>query len=245
MRSLMRRFGNLANRALKPIGVELRGIIPPYTGERNDPIFARVKDITATSRERVFVLCDVLDHVVRNQIEGAFVECGVWQGGSSMVAALALLRAGAGDREMHLFDTFEGMPPPTHHDKVASSGDSALHEWKGKPFCYAPMEQVWKNVASTGYDMLRVRFHKGMVETTLPDQAPSKIAVLRLDTDWYESTKHELECLWPNVSPGGFVLIDDYGHFTGARKAVDEFFGGRTFLFRIDYSGRLVMKSNT
>ena len=71
---------------------------------------------------------------------------------------------------------------------------------------------------------------------------PESISVLRLDTDWYESTKHELECLWPKVSPGGFVLIDDYGHFTGARKAVDEFFGPETFLFRIDYSGRLAQK---
>jgi O-methyltransferase len=82
-----------------------------------------------------------------------------------------------------------------------------------------------------------------MVEDTIPDQAPQNIAILRLDTDWYASTKHELEHLWPHITPGGFLIIDDYGHFAGAKQAVDEFFGGKAFLFRIDYTGRLVMKT--
>jgi hypothetical protein len=93
--------------------------------------------------------------------------------------------------------------------------------------------------------MGRIHFHTGMVEDTIPRLAPERIAILRLDTDWYVSTKHELEWLWPRLSSGGVLIIDDYGHFTGARKAVDEFFGGQTFLFRIDYTGRLVTKPLT
>ena len=98
-------------------------------------------------------------------------------------------------------------------------------------------------MASTGYDMSRVILHKGMVEMTIPNQAPDKIAILRLDTDWYESTKHELQYLWPRLSSGGLLIIDDYGHFTGARDAVDEFFEEKpVFLFRIDYTGRMAIK---
>jgi hypothetical protein len=224
------------------LGLELKRVLPPPVEEANDPIFEKVKRIVETSRERVLVLCDAVDHVVRMNVKGAFVECGVWRGGSSMAAALAFLRAGDGQRELHLFDTFEGMPPPTHEDREASTGKPGLSEFKGRVFCYAPMEEVRSNMASTGYDMSKVHFHKGMVEDTIPRLAPAKIALLRLDTDWYVSTKHELENLWPNLSPGGFLLIDDYGHFTGAKKAVDEFFGGRQFLFRIDYTGRLAIR---
>jgi hypothetical protein len=98
-------------------------------------------------------------------------------------------------------------------------------------------------VAKTGYDPRRLHFHRGMVEQTIPAQAPTQISVLRLDTDWYDSTKHELLHLWPRLSPGGILIIDDYGEFTGARDAVDEYFAGNPpFLFRIDYSRRMAIK---
>src|SRR5262249_57104343 len=112
---------------------------------------------------------------VHTDVEGAFVECGVWRGGSSMAAALAFLRAGAGNRDLHLFDTFEGMPPPTTEDREASSGRPALHEFEGRVFCYASLDEVRSNMASTGYDMGRIHFHKGMVEDTIPHLAPPKI----------------------------------------------------------------------
>jgi O-methyltransferase len=211
-------------------------------GPVDPPVWDRMGHLTATSKERVQVLCDTVEHVVRNRIEGAFVECGVWSGGSTMAAALTFQRLGDSKRELHLFDTFEGMPPPTPEDRVASSGEVAISEFKGRVFCYSPLEEVQKNIASTGYDMSHVHFHRGMVEDTVPQFAPPKIAILRLDTDWYASTKHELKWLWPLVVPGGFMIIDDYGHFTGARQATDEYFNGREFLFRIDYTGRLVMK---
>lgn len=188
------------------------------------------------------MLCDTVAHVVRNEIDGAFVECGVWRGGSTMAAALTFLELGAGNRELHLFDTFEGMPPPGAQDIETATGEPAEHERNGVAIARAQLEEVRANMVSTGYDMRHVHFHRGMVEDTIPDQAPPKIAILRLDTDWYASTKHELDHLWPRITPGGFLIVDDYGHFAGAKQAVDEFFGGKAFLFRIDYTGRLIMK---
>jgi len=98
-------------------------------------------------------------------------------------------------------------------------------------------------MASTGYNMNRVHLHRGLVEETIPRFAPDRISILRLDTDWYESTKHDLVHLWPRLSPGGILIIDDYGHFAGARDAVDEFFASQPiFLFRVDYTVRMAVK---
>ena len=104
---------------------------------------------------------------------------------------------------------------------------------------------VKKNMASTDYPEENIIYIKGKIEETLPGYIPGKISILRLDTDWYESTKHELEHLYPILSPGGVLIIDDYGHFAGARKAVDEYFSGLEkppYMSRIDYSGRIIIK---
>src|SRR5690606_24776929 len=101
------------------------------------------------------------------------------------------------------------------------------------------------NMVSTGYPMERCHFVEGKVEDTIPATVPDRISLLRLDTDWYESTRHELEHLWPLLQPGGVLIIDDYGHFEGARKAVDEYFLDRSdapLLNRIDYTGRIAIK---
>jgi hypothetical protein len=100
-------------------------------------------------------------------------------------------------------------------------------------------------MALSGYDAARLRFVKGKVEDTVPAQAPARIAILRLDTDWYESTRHELEHLDPRLSPGGVLIIDDYGHWAGCRQAVDEYFASRklhALLNRVDYTGRIAVK---
>jgi hypothetical protein len=101
-------------------------------------------------------------------------------------------------------------------------------------------------MTATGYPSNKIHFIKGPVEETIPRQMPSpSIALLRLDTDWYESTKHELIHLFPRLSAGGILIIDDYGHWAGARQAVDEYFAGlpeKYFFHRIDYSGRLIVK---
>ncbi|HEY3797821.1 MAG TPA: TylF/MycF/NovP-related O-methyltransferase [Caulobacteraceae bacterium] len=212
-------------------------------------IFARVKPYTMTSPDRIIALCEAVRYVARSGIPGAVVECGVWRGGSSMAAALMLAELGETSRELCLFDTFEGMSEPTEMDKRARDAADAgrlldTSKRDEKIWCYSPLDEVKANLASTGYPADRTRFVQGKVEDTLPAAAPESIAVLRLDTDWYESTRCELEHLYPRLSPGGVLIIDDYGAWEGARRAVDEYIaaGAPILLNRIDETGRIGVK---
>lgn len=212
-------------------------------------IFHRVAPFTMTSPERISAVCDAVRYVSKANIPGAYVECGVWRGGSSMAAALSLLAVGESKRHLYLFDTFEGMSTPSEHDVRAEDNLSAAalldrSETSDKIWCRASIEDVSANMALTGYPLENITFCKGKVEDTLPAQAPDEIAILRLDTDWYESTRHELEELFPRLAPGGVLIIDDYGYWAGARKAVDEYFAGQPILLsRIDQTGRIAIKS--
>jgi hypothetical protein len=213
----------------------------------------KVRPYTMTSEERITALCSAVRHVARNAVPGDIVECGVWRGGSMMAAALTLLQEHDAGRTLHLFDTFAGMTQPGEFD-IAADGRSAAallreadpaDEGPQSIWCRAPLEGVRAAMAGTGYDMARVRFVAGPVEKTLPGEAPERIALLRLDTDWYESTRHELESLYPRLVAGGVLMIDDYGHWRGARKAVDEYFSARGIaidLLPIDYTGRWAVK---
>jgi O-methyltransferase len=212
----------------------------------------RVRGLTATSRGRMVGLMDAVKYVAANRIDGALVECGVWRGGSSMLAAHTLLELGETGRDLYLFDTFEGMSAPTQRD-VMFDGTEARRvletatrsEAEDNYWCYASVEAVRKNMLSTGYPAERIHLVKGKVEDTIPGQAPERIALLRLDTDWYESTRHELEQLYPRLAPHGVLIIDDYGHWQGAREAVDEYFGRQAhkpLLSRLDYTGRMMVK---
>jgi O-methyltransferase len=212
----------------------------------------RVKGFTATGPGRMVGLMDAVNYIVANRIEGAVVECGVWRGGSSMIAAYGLLELGDDTRELYLFDTFEGMSAPTEKDVMfdGTGAEQVLIPAERKEgvenyWCIASVENVRRNILSTGYPEKRIHLVKGKVEDTLPGQAPDQIALLRLDTDWYESTKHELEHLYPRLAPNGVLIIDDYGHWQGAKEAVDEYFAKhkvKPFLSRMDYTGRLVIK---
>ena len=108
----------------------------------------------------------------------------------------------------------------------------------------ASLEDVQAGMAETGYPAERVHFHQGLVEDTIPAQAPEQIAILRLDTDWYASTRHELDHLYDRVPSGGVILIDDYGYWQGAQEAVDEFLErtGRALLLLPMASGRITVK---
>lgn len=211
-----------------------------------------VRPYTMTSDERVAALCDAVRYVVTNRIPGDIVECGVWKGGSMMAVARTLLDLGDSARELHLFDTFEGMTAPTGED-VALTGELAAdlmaastdRENAESVWCRAPLDVVRQAMASVGYDGSKIHYIKGRVEDTIPDAAPERIALLRLDTDWYESTRHEMIHLFPRLCVGGVLILDDYGHWLGARRAVDEYLGEHNvplFLQKIDYTGRYAVK---
>jgi hypothetical protein len=168
-----------------------------------------------------------------------------------MAVAHTLRRLGQDKTNLYLFDTYEGMTKPDATD-VDYTGQPALVEFEAtkrgedsSSWCYAPLEEVRQNMASTGYDMNRVKFIKGKVEETLPGSAPDRISLLRLDTDWYESTRHELTHLFPRLSTGGVLIVDDYGYWQGHRKAIDEYLAEHGFnllLNRIDFTGRIAVK---
>jgi len=204
-------------------------------------IYSRVRDFTMVSVERILANIRAVDYILANGIAGTFVECGVWRGGSSMAMALALNES---SRMLWLYDTFAGMTAATEAD-VSNTGLKAsdfLEQDTQKDLLVCPLQEVRRNMQSTGYPMDRVRFVQGPVERTIPNEIPDRIALLRIDTDWYQSTRHELQHLYPRLSSGGVLLIDDYGHWNGAQRAVDEYFQGRLFLSRIDYTGRLAIK---
>jgi hypothetical protein len=226
--------------------------LPSDLTDSDRAIIERIAGFTMTGIERQVALIHAVRHLVRHRIEGCIVECGVWRGGSSMAAALTLLAEGDSSRQLYLYDTFNGMPPPRDVDRTTDGMLASAHleldpERAGWVWAVAGLDDVRANMASTGYPRERVSYIEGPIESTIPSRAPAgPIALLRLDTDWYESTKHELEHLFPRLCAGGVLIIDDYGHWEGARKAVDEYFaalGQPCFLHRIDYSGRLLVKA--
>lgn len=217
-----------------------------------DEIIEQVKPFTLTSAERITALCAAVEYVVRKKIPGDIVECGVWRGGSMMAAALTLLRFEDTSRELFLFDTFDGMTPAEDVDKKTKTGEPAADIMKKHErgphgiWCVCPLEEASRNISSVNYPPEKIIFVKGAVEETVPKHAPAKIALLRLDTDWHSSTRHELVHLYPRLAHGGVLIVDDYGHWDGARKAVDEYFtdDNAILLNRIDYTGRLAVKVN-
>ena len=239
---ILRRFAG------RPSGGNVLSDIP----ESDRSTIKSVERFTMTSPERLHAVCEAVRYVENSGIGGAIVECGVWRGGSMMAAALTLLSLSSTERDLFLFDTFEGMSPPDQEDiSIAGERASDLGELHEKTeadrfWCYAPLEVVRQAVFSTGYPSQKFHFLKGQVEDTLPTGAPDKIAILRLDTDWYESTRHELETLYPRLVRGGVLIVDDYGHWQGARKAVDEYIKKnnlKLFLSRTDYTGRVAIKA--
>lgn len=223
---------------------------PPDIDPRSSEIVQEVEPFTLTSPERIFALCEAVRYIVQAGVPGSIVECGVWRGGSIMAAIRTLQSLHHWDRDLYLYDTFDGMTEPTIRD-VDLEGVSAstrveregLRRRDGKvAWVDVSLEEVRERVLATGYPGSLVHFVPGPVEVTLPGEAPSEIALLRLDTDWYESTRHELEHLFPRLMPGGVIIIDDYGHWRGAREAVDEYFASNNvdiLLNRIDYTGRI------
>jgi len=179
------------------------------------------------------------------------VECGVWKGGSSMPVALALKGLDAMDRDLYLYDTYSGMSAPTDIDVSPIYGRASDLFSRSKTsddtsnWCRSTLEEVRMNMRSTGYPERKIHFVQGKVEDTIPGCIPGQIALLRLDTDWYVSTKHELTHLFPRMTENAVLIIDDYGCWEGARKAVDEYIEQhrlKLFLVRIDASAYATIK---
>ncbi len=209
-----------------------------------------VRPYTMTSQERVQALILATRHIARRRIPGAIVECGVWRGGSMLAVARTLADAGDVARDLYLFDTYSGMPAPGPEDVRAHDGAAAatlLEDAREEQTrAYASLESVKATMARSPYDPARVHYVVGKVEETIPAAAPEAIALLRLDTDWYESTRHELEHLFPRLAAGGVLIIDDYGWWAGARRAVDEYFaahGAPILLNIIDDTGRIGVRA--
>jgi len=215
-------------------------------------IYHSVKDYTMTNLERVNALVEAIKYIEANNIGGTMVECGIWKGGSAMAMALTLKMLGNEEREIYLYDTFSGMNAPTDED-VLYDGTFARKKYfetrisdDSSAWCSWPLENVRNNVFSTGYPKEKFHFIKGKVEDTIPQNVPESIALLRLDTDWYESTRHELKFLYPLLSVNGIIIIDDYGHWRGAKKAVDQYFSEnklKILLNRVDYTARIGIKT--
>lgn len=195
-----------------------------------------------STKERLAAMAAAVRRIDAEGIEGDIVECGIWLGGNIILA-----RKLSPQRTCWLYDTFSGMPEPGPFD-VKRSGVRAIDRYAGKigKWTAASIDEVRRALKETEtLDEARVRFIEGRVEDTLKDQAniPDKIALLRLDTDWHASTKVELEVLYPLLVPGGILIVDDYGHWQGARKAVDDYFAGcGPTMQPIDYTAVMMVK---
>jgi len=214
-------------------------------------IYDKCKKYGMTPRERMYALYKSVQYIINSKIDGDFVECGVWKGANPMLIAYTLLELNVINRKIYLYDTFEGMSKPTKEDIIVSNKNvRAIDKWKKEQkkdynkWAYASLTDVKKNVNLTKYPKENFIFVKGKVEETIPKIISKKIALLRLDTDWYESTKHELINLFPLLSKNGVLIIDDYGCWAGSKKATDEYFLNKSILLnRIDDSGRIGVKN--
>jgi len=213
-------------------------------------VLEKCKDYTMVAADRSYALFEAVKYVVGAAVPGDFVECGVWRGGQSMLVAHTLIKLNQFDRTLWLFDTFAGMSRPTEQDVYLVTGETAESLWEADKkddhnnWCYASLEEVQKNVSTTNYPKDKINFVKGKVEDTIPKIMPEKISILRLDTDFYESTYHELTHLFPRLEKGGVLIIDGYGSWKGSKEAVDQYFkenGIQMLLFRVG-NGRFGIK---
>jgi O-methyltransferase len=244
-------FQKLSGKTYDPFAVLKKEIESKVIEKEFLEIYHLCKDYTMTSPERMYSLYKATRYVIEAKIPGDFVECGVWKGGSAMIIAATLKQIGVTNRYIYLYDTFEGMSEPTEYDvkNVPGGGASIRDYWEQNQkndvneWCYSSLGEVSDNLQKTGYPNNMFKLTKGKVEDTIPGVKPEIIALLRLDTDWYESTKHELDNLYPNLQDKGVLIIDDYGSWAGAKKAVDEYFLSIPILFnRVDTTGRIAIK---
>lgn len=224
------RLSRLQEQFLADIGVGPQTNFDPGFAE----VYEKSRDYTLTPARAMYAIYEAACQVTRDEIPGAFVECGVWKGGSSMIAALTFARLNAMHRRMYLYDTFAGMPEIGSRDEDLGTGPfqiamgiaTFLRGGHAGVF-YASVEEVQKNMELTGYPRNLILLVQGLVENTIPGTVPDQISILHLDSDLYQSTYHELTHLFPRLSKGGVLIIDDYENWKGSREATDQYFTER------------------
>lgn len=219
------------------------------SNDYEDALIKKCLNYSMTNNLRMWALLNSIEYVVKNNIPGDFVECGIWKGGN-LILYKTLHEKYNLKNYIYGFDNFEGMPLPGKFD-IQYDGIPAMKLYQkenknNQSWCKSTLEEVEKNIEKNCSNLNNIKLIEGMVEKTLniSENIPKQISILRLDTDWYESTKLELEILYPRLVKGGILIIDDYGHFKGSKKAVDEYFKKRPFLIYIDPACRLLIKNS-
>lgn len=233
------------DRALRKALVFLAAGAQPHTYS----LFQTVAPYTMVNPFKLRNIWQLASAAERRGLTGAFVECGVWRGGAAAVMAYAAERAGSG-RAIWLFDSFEGLPEPTERDgqKAATyARDRVAGSLIPIGECVATIDDVREVLVKVGVNLKNVTIAKGWFQDTVPASVAriDHIAVLRVDGDWYESTRTCLEGLYDLIVPGGYLVLDDYDFWSGSRSAVDDFFAHRRLpvqLRRIPRGGRYMIK---
>jgi hypothetical protein len=255
----VKRYEQVVDTVARKMGLQVSRIsssqnrLPTEATEADAALIASLRPYTMTSAERLWSLLNAVRYVVAEGLPGDFAECGVWRGGSVMAMARELDHLGVHDRRIWLYDTFAGMTDPTDADVESGTGVTAADMLEATEvgdgnnvWCVAGRSDVEANLRTTGYPIEQFTLVEGDVAVTLKESVPEAISLLRLDTDWYESTRIGLEVLYPRLVVGGVCILDDYGHWQGARAAVDEYFaamGRRPYMHAIDFSGRVFIKT--
>jgi hypothetical protein len=243
----------IVHKIMNAMGYKIVWAWAPDMGKEFRDLAKKCENYTSTTTERMYALYKATQYTVAQKVPGDIVECGVWKGGSCMLSALILKHMGETNKKIYMYDTYQGMSEPSTID-VSHWGGEAMERWKKlqrgnhNEWAYVSLEEVKKNMFSTGYPQENLVFIKGKVQETIPQVMPDKVSLLRLDTDWYESTYHELLYLFPRLSQNGVIIIDDYGYWKGVKEATDKYFqenAVKILLNRIDHSGRIGIKTST
>jgi O-methyltransferase len=208
-------------------------------------LLAKIHPYTFCSYKRLKNIWMLAEMIEKNKTKGAFVECGVWKGGCAAIMVYIAQKYNS-KRKIYLFDSFEGLPEPTQKDgkrAIFYSNGKSQGKLKSIKKAIGKLAEVQHILFSTlKLKRKYVYFYKGWFQFTIPKYKNKvrQIAILRLDADWYESTKTCLNEFYNQVIPGGFVILDDYENWPGSKRALDEFFKKRKIspkVIKIDSAG--------
>jgi O-methyltransferase len=208
-----------------------------------EKFYSIVSPYSMTSKERINCLYDSLEYIRLNNIKGDIIECGVWKGGNILGIMEYFSFHNITNKQIWMYDTFSGMTSPEDIDVDYS--DASAKNILSQVMCVSPLNEVMSNLQNSSYPLNKIKIIEGDICETLlnPVNVPNSISLLRLDTDWYKSTKIELEILYPKLEKNGVLIVDDYGHWRGAQQVVDEYFAHQNIIIeKIDYTGIKIIK---